>query len=637
MTMEKLCEFKEWSIADYLKKIEDDQIALPKFQRGVSWRIDQQRRLISSIRQGFPIGVILLAQRSWDQPNKFSIIDGLQRTAAIRQYKKNPIPFIGTADNEYPTSWTEFGMWIAGKHSSSPATVSVINDFLYGFLSDTDLDFPDQLKFYDKVTQYFGPSIKQLADDRELRTRANAFFRSIKDELDISTVLIPVILYSGHESLLPEIFERLNSEGVKLTKYQIFAASWQRSVNCSHEDVLNAIVSFYSRRLRDSDIEIDGVGEDGKPEALTLFDYLTGLSTVLVERYPMLFATGWADDIAFAIASVAHGCQIGKMAKLEDYFAKDNDGNILTDDFTSALLAACDDTNRALRARLGLKLNSTRPLDFAGHTEFQIGTIITRLLVEHFNREDWGEKVRVSGREQRDQFVRRWYLIDRLRRAWGNAGDSQFFRQVWETLRDDTGKDLLVPSKATLQKIPDEDLCNVLDAWFSEEMRRRDRARQSVSSETKLVLRYFYVDKLSVLDEEERRFQLDHLVPISWWKEFFKRYKQDEIEASGPINAIGNLCLMIDNDNKSKLKKLPLPWFRKARVDEGPDFEARCKENYFLIDPEHLGYPENAGDLAVISSENTALLKSVKASLQSTSEDRWALIRKDLLKTLADD
>jgi hypothetical protein len=325
------------------------------------------------------------------------------------------------------------------------------------------------------------------------------------------------------------------------------------------------------------------------------------------------------------------------MAKLEEYFARDNDGDILTDDFTSALLTACDDTNRALRARLGLKLNSSRPLDFAGHTEFQIGTIITRLLVEHFNREDWSEKVRVSGRKQRDQFVRRWYLIDRLRRAWGNAGDSQFFRQVWETFKDDNGKDLLVPSKATLQKIPDEDLCNVLDAWFSEEMRRRDRARQSVSSETKLVLRYFYVDKLSVLDEDERRFQLDHLVPISWWKEFFKRYKQDEIEASGPINAIGNLCLMIDNDNKSKLKKLPLPWFRKARVDEGPDFEARCKENYFLIDPEHLGYPENAGDLAVISSENTALLKSVKASLQSTSEDRWALIRKDLLKTLADD
>lgn len=635
--MEKLCEFKEWPIGDYVKRIEDDQIVLPKFQRGVSWRIDQQRRLISSIRQGFPIGAILLAQRSWDQPNKFSIIDGLQRTTAIRQYRKNPVPFIGTADNEYPAGWTEFGMWIASRYSNSPQAVSVINDFLHGFLSETDLDFPDQFKFFDKVTQFFGATIEQLAGDSELKTRANSFFKSIKDELDISKVSIPVILYSGPDSLLPEIFERLNSEGVKLTKYQIFAASWQRSIKCSHPEVLAAITSFYDQRLQDSEIEIDGVGEDGKPEVLTLFDYLTGLSTVLADKYPMLFAAGWASHIAFAIASVAHGCQIGKMAKLEDHFVKDGDGNILTDGFTSALLTSCDDVNRALKGRLGLKLNSSKALEFAGHTEFQIGTIVTRLLVEHFNREDWSEKVQVSGRKLRDQFVRRWYLIDRLRRAWGNAGDSQFYRQVWETLKDDDGNDFQVPSKATLQKISDDDLLNVLNTWFDEEMRRRDRARQNVSSETKLVLRYFYVDKLSVLEEDERRFHLDHLVPVSWWKEFFKRYKQDEIEAAGPINSIGNLCLMIDSDNKSKLKNLPLPWFKEEKLQKGPAFEKRCRENYFLVDPELLGYPENAGNLEIISSENVALLKSVKASLLSTSEDRWALMRKDLIKTLADD
>ena len=635
--MEKLCEFKEWPIGDYIKRIEDDQIVLPKFQRGISWRIDQQRRLISSIRQGFPIGAILLAQRSWDQPNKFSIIDGLQRTTAIRQYRKNPVPFIGTADNEYPAGWKDFGNWIANRYSSSAQTPSGVNDFLHSFLSETDLDFPDQFGFFDKVTQFFGATLEQLAADSELKSRANSFFKSIKEELDISKVSIPVILYSGPDSLLPEIFERLNSEGVKLTKYQIFAASWQRSIRCSHPEVLAAIASFYERRLQNSEIEIEGVGEDGNPEILTLFDYLTGLSTVLVDRFPMLFASGWSSHIAFAIASVAHRCQIGKMATLEDHFPKSDEGEILTDAFTSAILSSCEDVNRALKGRLGLRLNTSKSLDFSGHTEFQIGTIVTRLLVEHFEHSDWSEKTKVSERKKLDQFVRRWYLIDRLRRAWGNAGDSQFFRQVWETIKLSDGKDALIPSKITLQKISDDDLQNVLNTWFDEEIRRRDKARQSVSSETKLVLRYFYVDKLSVLEEDEKRFHLDHLVPVSWWKEFFKKFKSDELEAAGPINSIGNLCLMIDIDNKSKLKNLPLPWFKEARIQKGPDFEKRCRDNYFLVDPELLGYPENAGDIDKISSENLSLLKSVKSSLVSTSSERWALMRKDLLKTLADD
>jgi len=424
---------------------------------------------------------------------------------------------------------------------------------------------------------------------------------------------------------------------VKLTKYQIFAASWRRTITCAYPEVLAAITSFYEARLQNSEIEIEGVDEDGTPETLTLFDYLTGLSSVLVAKFPMLFASGWSGQIAFAIASVAHKCQLGKMSNLEKHFVEDGEGNLLTDGFTAALLASCEDVNRALRGRLGLKLNSSKTLDFAGHTEFQIGTIVTRLLVQHYDNETWDFKVKLFDRKQHDQFVRRWYLIDRLRRAWGNAGDSQFFRQVWETVSNDKGDDVYIPSSTTLQKISDEDLGNVLNTWFDEELRRRDRTRQSVSSETKLVLRYLYVDKLSVLDEDERRFHVDHLVPVGWWKDFFGRFKSDEIEAAGPINSIGNLCLMIDSDNKSKLKNLPLPWFTETRVEMGPEFEKRCKENYFFIEPELLGYPENAGKLDAISKDNLALLRSVKGSLLSTSNDRWTLMKKDLLKTLADE
>ena len=44
----------------------------------------------------------------------------------------------------------------------------------------------------------------------------------------LSVMTMPAIVYTGEESTLPEIFERINSKGVALTEYEIYAASWPR-------------------------------------------------------------------------------------------------------------------------------------------------------------------------------------------------------------------------------------------------------------------------------------------------------------------------------------------------------------------------------------------------------------------------
>ena len=51
-------------------------------------------------------------------------------------------------------------------------------------------------------------------------------WNEIKDDLSIGDVEIPIIIYKGSADELPNIFERLNTGGTSLTKYEVFASTW---------------------------------------------------------------------------------------------------------------------------------------------------------------------------------------------------------------------------------------------------------------------------------------------------------------------------------------------------------------------------------------------------------------------------
>lgn len=640
--MAQQCKFEEWSIKDYLEKVRRKEIALPKFQRGISWKLSQQSSLISSILQGFPVGAILLARRSWDNNgNQMQIIDGLQRTRALDLYEQNPRDFLGTSDQELKTEWREFVRWVAREIANREISESDEKNFLKGIFNAVNLKRPDTHELYEEISRYFDVSRDKLHSAVELRKRAEEFFESLTEALDITKHSIPVILYHGESHHLPEIFERLNSQGVQLNKYEIFAAAWQQPFPFADNEVSQAITNFYKARLDRADIEIDGVGEDGSPENTTLFDFLTGLSTVLTQRFPILFASGWSKHIAYGIACVAHGLPIGEMSQLETKFTRKGDGRPATDEFAQSVLAICEDVSRALAGRLSMRLNARRDkgIEFPQHTEFQISTIITRFLVEYFDNKDWSAKKDAKARRiEIAPLVRRWYLAGRLSESWGNAGDSQFFRNVWESVGNNEfgAERSLVPKQSTIKPISDDELSTILDNWFTSEMKRQDRERESVFSETKLILRYFYFQKLTLKDEHEEKFELDHLVPITWWKAFFKCFKRENEQAKGPINSIGNLCLMTVEDNDSKHKKLPYDWFKEQYAGgTGADFAKRCKEWYFLIDEREFRYPELAGDQPFdIDPEDLAKLNAIKDGLEKTSRARWNEMKSVLIKSL---
>lgn len=624
------CEYTDWTIQSFLGKINGNSIILPKYQRGISWTLPRQQKLINSIRRGFPVGAILLAKsvEASNGTESYRIIDGLQRTTAIRRFYAEPTKYVGTSDDDYLDEWREFASWVGSEVLGQMLSPAQVNEMLSGILKMSPSGQIDRLDLYRSIiARGSNATLDSLEGNSELESRAKSFVDSVKDELNLANVKIPVIIYRGPDEDLPLIFERLNSQGVSLSRYEIFAAKWQSVVVDVDADVFRAIKTFYLQRLEDATLEIENVDVDGTPTEVTLFDYLTGLGQVLASQFPVLFSEEWAGTIAFQITSVAHRLHPNKMSGLEDAVRGATPSEIRLEKFRRAVIAVCTDVDRALRGRLNLNLNSQgRGKSFAGHTEFQIATIVTRLLVEHFDTATWDEVVSSNQRKNLDQYVRRWYLADRVRRIWGNAGDTQFYKRVWSI-----EEDVHLPNRDTLLRYSDQDLDAALESWFVDEMGRNDQVRKRVTNETQLVLRYFYYSKLSVQDEEEEVFHIDHLVPIKWWREL----RSKGIAFSGPINSIGNLCLMYKADNSTKRDKLPFQWFRDE-VSRDPAFENRCLDKYFFVAAEELRYPEAVEQLdeAAPADALEEVSRAISVGLETTSRMRWNVIKNQVVSTL---
>ncbi|MBP3223492.1 MAG: DUF262 domain-containing protein, partial [Actinomycetaceae bacterium] len=68
-----------------------NKVSIPKYQRGLVWSKTMKEDFIENLHQGFPFGSILLYK--YDEDEKYSLIDGLQRYSTIKYYEEHPNEF----------------------------------------------------------------------------------------------------------------------------------------------------------------------------------------------------------------------------------------------------------------------------------------------------------------------------------------------------------------------------------------------------------------------------------------------------------------------------------------------------------------------------------------------------------------
>lgn len=561
----------KWKMTEYtVEKLNDDinekKITIPKYQRGAVWNKSQKEKLIDSMNKGYPFGAILL----YEKDNSRQIIDGLQRSTTIIEFVKNPakfftdenideeiinkiIDYIGVIGNrsEIKTKLENLiKEWVIKNHN----TMQDIQRLQYGDLVDVIIgEWPTAV--YSKAM--IGPLVKEM-------------FGNFQDVCDnIANMSIPALVYEGDESLLPEIFERINSQGAKLTKQQIYSATWAHDiVKLNSTDFDDIIINNRNRyeNMLDESMELDDYNptELTRKKEVNIFELVFGFGKMISKKYPYLFNYDEKDktkveSIGF---NLINACLVQKSANMKnlntnfkELIGLDTDK---VESFLYKILEAIQYVDNRLGAGTKFKGNTRTDSKVSPlHTEMQITSIIATVFIARhatFKVSDKGEiknltidttTYNTTWSAMKDKFsknILRIYTMDILGQKWKGSGDKKL-------------DSIIIDNYYYNREITWKEFEQLLDVYYSTLNSERNERKQVASPKEaeKLILNIIYSKIFSASDHlDESKFDIEHLATKNLMKEKINNYS-DEFRL--PISSIGNLCLLPEYDNRMKKDK----------------------------------------------------------------------------------
>lgn len=557
-------EIKVWLVKDLMDAASKEpsknwQITIPEFQRRLVWPEKKQKELITSIKKGFPFGSLLLFEDvekgKKDASNKkfYNLIDGLQRTHALKRYTSNPNSFFSDTDLDEIDS--EIGDFVAreleqeseqGRNTIRREIVNWVKS-VEGFNATKGWEtsgliqklISEILKIQPGTEEYF-TTTGRLQYNGLFINRLKIFLESVQQQADINDVKIPIIIFNGPASDLPTVFEKLNTQGTTLSKYEVFAAQWMAYRNhIKNKKIINAIWKKYEALVDESftsDAWEDAPDDKSKREReYSLFEYLFGFGQHLSDTYPHLFET-IADDkpssVGFNLVSACIGLAIKDMDKLPKRTEK-LDQSLLEE----CILEATQFVDDTLKSILSVRQHGRKKISIY-HTEYQIISMIATAFQIRYEKDNLSEiEGWKTNRDKLEKHIVMYYLYDILRGHWKGSGDS--------TLQDTVSNLRYLnapPSKSAWE--------NILGAWFTDEQIPLVHKGRYVRDQTPeiLLLKYIYVHKFTVF-KNAKRYHVEHIIPVNKLKALLDKYKPDDKMA---MNMISNLALLDPSRNIKK-------------------------------------------------------------------------------------
>lgn len=565
------------------------EIRIPRFQRGQVWNKEMKETLIRSIKDGYPIGS-LLAYESYEQgingskPKKiWSLIDGLQRTSTIVEYLNGP--FTVASPELFYSKESLFELTRLCFDFPSQQDQHELEKFLERWLKDRKSPEKENGFYAEHLVDFLETELFHKPFEIDKRKQISVFLdltllEEIKEKIDdIEDAQLPFLIYSGSEDNLSEIFERINTQGASLTKYETFAASWYSvAVEIENKYVKEKIKKKY-KVLSDKGYEFNDLEDlESDFSSYNLFEYLFGLGKILTEKFPLLFPDSGKDDepapAAFVICAVAHKIKtasMSEMSKLSSTLKEKYGDPINLIDFEKALLRSCQEVENSLRPFLDVKLNAkSSSTMFYPHSTNQIYSYVTRYLVEAFDYENNWNAYPTSSAQDLVKQIPLYYIYDIIRGEWAGSGDSRLFNKTWESNTTGEGKAAVTihtKSNDYLQPISLASWNSVLDGWHEDELSGLQKDRTKITNTAKVLLKYLYQEKLNVAENVRETFHIEHLWSVDKLKKTIKSLKLDGL----PIGAFANLTLLPKDVNEAKGSIMLGDFYLKNRKDLAED------------------------------------------------------------------
>lgn len=521
-----------------------NRVTIPEFQRRLVWNQDTRKELINSIKSGYPFGTILLyedvakGQQAGDGKHHFSLIDGLQRTQALKHYVEQQNGYFTRADldddfidliarrlgketDEYRDRIRScIVKWVKGRKSFDAAEGWATGPLIMSLLKDA-LGLPADSLLLQK--EYF-----ELSQDAHFASALGAFLDETSSEVKVVLdAKIPALRFQGDPSELPRIFELINTQGTALSRYEIFAARWidtrQRIAN---EKIIEAIWNKYDA-LAEEGFSLDVVETAPDVEArlrheYSLFDYLFGFGKVLCNDFSRLFKPVKDDQpssVGFNLVTACVNLRVQDMGKLPGYI-EGKDLATLEHCIVESIKFVDSILKPVLNPR---RQGKQRPIY---HSEMMIIAFIATAFHARYSINSLTEN---DGWKRDKKFLRKnllmYYLSEILHDDWRGSGDSKLYDRVREY--------------RYLKKPPDKlRWGQILEDWYIENQMELGDARQYISDKRKeyLLLRYIFADRLA----KKSTYHVEHVIPTQ---------QLLPLKPSGEkwsYNGIGNLALIED-------------------------------------------------------------------------------------------
>lgn len=536
------CKPEIWSVEQLANAIEgkdkeNRKIVVPTFQRDRVWDKEQERLFVDSILKGYPFGSMLFHERKEGNDTIYVLVDGLQRSNTLKKYIADPLSFLENTDfNDDDCKKIIEAMQIDKNEINIDKTRNALISFI-----KTHKKF-DDLKYVSILNNFLGIFSLKFSEGLYLNmeTALDEVFEEKKQTYNtVKNTLIPVVIYSGQESTLPEIFKRINSKGTALTSYEIYAATWNfKKFKVNNQDIVNINVQKY-QKLKNDNFFVDkfDINELVSSSELNSFDYLYGLSIYLVNNFDNLKkfkVEKGVNQFGFELVNACVNTS-DKISELDKTLLSMKDVN----EFEKAIISAIkfvDDAIRPITQFKGNKRQSKKTF----HGKFQIMSMIAATFKRMYTENDYST-VNSDWKKIRDDYSRKllqWYINDIITNFWSEGGTKKIYQ--------------VSNGQRYAQEISKETWEADLNGFFNKSLQRIEKNAKKVASakaEEFVILNTVYLKKFTTMDNLGlNKFDIEHISP----KEQLAKLINSTKGSGLPISCIANLCYLPEFANRTK-------------------------------------------------------------------------------------
>ena len=527
----------------------DGKIVIPTYQRGLVWKISKRKEFIDTIFKGNPFGVVLVYEKN----DKYEVVDGLQRLSTMKAYMDNPLDFISVNDEiegeELLDIIIKKKIENNGRRANAAQIASGKKTLKRKMLSYVkEKGKPRGADVFEYLSQEIGFN----ANDFESMRNFTQYYDNFLEKLKFPNILIPAIVYTGPYDDLPDVFQRLNTGSVKLTKYEIFASIWKENlILIKDQDIIDKVMEKYTKLQDTSSFDVNVSEEDLTQNGISFFEYCYAVSEILNDEdkdYGVLFPgeKKSTDPTGFELLALVSGLSVNKSNRLVEpaYLGQKNP------QFLIELKDALVDCVSFLYSSLKEWITDLKGTVINNESTYQMYHMVVSVFKNSYNLDtkngtiERKEASQVSQwRQSFKKYAYKNYLHDIL-------------TQFWSKNRQVSDLDNLISDEEQLNKytkqVSRENIKNAFTDYCTDV--KPKATSRSIENASKLFMNYYY--KMLILEDRNREtyfrrddgvvFDIEHIVPV---------IKFGENKEKTPMSAIGNLCYLPVKDNRSKRDK----------------------------------------------------------------------------------